>query len=115
MVANALMLQFLAWVSERPRTRADVLEAWRSTCPRLSIWEDATIDGLVCIDNKCVTLTPSGRAVLEQEWSATFSTALGERPPPRDDTDRGTNAGVAITRRRVPERAAGSARRTRAA
>src|SRR5437764_12754419 len=33
-----LTLQFLAWAAERPRTRADVLEAWHS-CPRSSIWE----------------------------------------------------------------------------
>ena len=32
--AHALTLQFLAWVAERPRSYADAMEAWRSTCPR---------------------------------------------------------------------------------
>jgi hypothetical protein len=64
MAASALMVQFLAWVAERPRTRADVMEAWR-TCPRLSLWEDATIDGLVRLENRQVTLTARGRAVLD--------------------------------------------------
>jgi hypothetical protein len=64
MAASALMVQFLAWVAERPRTRADVMEAWR-TCPRLSLWEDATIDGLVRLENRQVTLTARGRAILD--------------------------------------------------
>lgn len=54
--------QFLAWVAERGRTHADVMDAWRSSCPRLSIWEDAVIDGLVRIrpDSTDVELTPAG-------------------------------------------------------
>ena len=45
------MIQFLAWVADRPRTYAQTMEAWRSTCPRLSVWEDAIIEGLVRIEN----------------------------------------------------------------
>ena len=65
--ARALMLQFLGWVAERPRSRSEVMEAWRSTCPRLTIWEDAIIEGLVRIDPKSqtlVVLTEPGRAML---------------------------------------------------
>src|ERR1700750_1498344 len=62
---SALMLQFLAWIAQRPRPRADVLDAWRSTCPRLSIWEDATIAGYVRFENRLVTITPSAGPVLE--------------------------------------------------
>jgi len=68
--AHALTLQFLAWVAERPRTYADAMEAWRSTCPRLSIWEDAILDGLVEFDGagtrneSRVVLTQRGRARL---------------------------------------------------
>jgi hypothetical protein len=65
---GAPTLQLLAWVAERPRTYADVMEAWRSSCPRLSIWEDATTDGLVRLEGgRCVVLTPRGRAILEGE------------------------------------------------
>jgi len=45
--ADALTLQMLEWIASAPRTRAEVLEVWRTSCPRLSIWEDACIDGLV--------------------------------------------------------------------
>jgi hypothetical protein len=43
----SLTLQLLEWVAERPRSRPELMEAWRSTCPRLSIWEDACADGLL--------------------------------------------------------------------
>ena len=65
--ASLIMLQFLAWVADRPRTYPQTMDAWRSTCPHLSVWEDAIIDGLVRIDNdngRAVVLTPRGRKVL---------------------------------------------------
>ena len=64
---RALTLQFLAWVAERPRSYAEAMEAWRTSCPRMSIWEDANLDGLVRLDGAdktMVTLTERGRAVL---------------------------------------------------
>jgi hypothetical protein len=67
--ASLIMLQFLAWVADRPRTYPETMEAWHSTCPRLSVWEDAIIDGLVRLDNggtRAVRLTPRGNAVLEK-------------------------------------------------
>jgi hypothetical protein len=65
---NALTLQFLDWVASGRRTHADVMETWRSSCPRLSIWEDAVLDGLVRYDgaHRMVELTSAGRAALAQ-------------------------------------------------
>jgi len=63
--ASLLTLQFLRWVADRPRTRADVMEAWRS-CPRTSVWEDCVVARLVRFDkDKTVSLTARGRAVLD--------------------------------------------------
>ncbi len=62
--ARALTQQFLAWVSAGERRRADVMDAWQSSCPRLSIWEDALADGLVRFEGSVVTLTDAGRAKL---------------------------------------------------
>ena len=63
--ASLLILQFLSWVADRPRTRTDVMEAWRS-CPRTSVWEDCIVHGLVRFDkDKTVSLTARGRAVLD--------------------------------------------------
>jgi hypothetical protein len=65
---SALTIQFLAWVARGPRTRKDVMDAWRSTCPMNSIWEDAVLEGLVKLDPAGnVTLTPLGRAALDRE------------------------------------------------
>jgi hypothetical protein len=64
---SALTIQFLTWVASRPRTRSDVMDAWRSTCPMNSVWEDAVIEGLVSLDPAGnVALTTLGRAALER-------------------------------------------------
>jgi hypothetical protein len=69
-VADPLMLEFLSWISSRPRTYADAMNAWQSTCPRHTIWEDAITDGLVQLNgaetlhDPEVTLTPRGKAYL---------------------------------------------------
>jgi hypothetical protein len=44
---SPLTLQLLEWISAHPRTYADMMDAWRRTCPRLTIWEDALSAGLV--------------------------------------------------------------------
>jgi hypothetical protein len=71
---GALTLDFLAWVACRPRTYAEAMEAWRTSCPRFPIWEDAIDDGLVRLQPgparrlsaAIVVLTPRGRAVLDR-------------------------------------------------
>jgi hypothetical protein len=65
-----LTLQLLEWVAERPRTYAESIDAWKSNCPRLSVWDDAIIDGLIRTSRSngaepIVELTPAGRASLE--------------------------------------------------
>ncbi len=42
-----LILDLVAWVAERPRPYAEVMDAWRTSCPRLPVWEDAVDRGLV--------------------------------------------------------------------
>jgi len=65
------VLEFLTWVSLRPRTYAEAMESWCSTCPRLSTWEDALADGLIRIESgatmdQCkVALTARGRSLLD--------------------------------------------------
>jgi hypothetical protein len=62
---NLLTLQFLDWIGDTPKPYADVMDGWRSSCPRLSIWEDCVLAGLVQYDgapHKTVSLTPLGQA-----------------------------------------------------
>ena len=71
MARSALTMQLLAWIAARPRSYQDIMEAWRTTCPRLTIWEDAVGDGLVFVESAQsmkdarVLLTESGRALLQ--------------------------------------------------
>lgn len=44
---DALTLQLLRWIGDEPRGYLDTMEAWRTSCPRLTVWEDALEDGLV--------------------------------------------------------------------
>lgn len=44
---DALTLQFLAWLNIQPRTYAEAMEAWRTSCPRLTVWEDSLHAGLI--------------------------------------------------------------------
>ena len=64
-----LTVQFLDWIAESPRTYGEVMDAWRTSCPRLSIWEDAEIAGFVRLGEgrgaeRRVVLTDLGRSVL---------------------------------------------------
>ena len=66
--ASLIMLQFLNWVADRPRTREQAVESWHS-CPHISVWEDAIVDGLVRTENdgrRTIALTPRGASVLER-------------------------------------------------
>lgn len=63
---HALTRQMLEWIAVRPREYPELMEAWRTSCPRLSIWEDACIEGL--IDSQSIagriTLSAAGKAFL---------------------------------------------------
>jgi hypothetical protein len=74
--AMLLTLQFLSWVADEPRSYVEVMDAWRTSCPRLSIWEDASLGGLVRLESGAeartvVALTPLGRALLDGVGIAT--------------------------------------------
>ncbi|TPG58064.1 hypothetical protein EAH89_08845 [Roseomonas nepalensis] len=64
--AAYLLEQFLAWVADRPRGYAETMEAWRTSCPRLPVWEEATAGRLVRLGedragSTVVLLTEAGR------------------------------------------------------
>jgi hypothetical protein len=70
-----LILDLVEWVSKEARPYADVMEAWRTSCPRLTVWEDAIDRGFLVrrrIDGRGVMImvTPSGRRFLAQSGQA---------------------------------------------
>ena len=44
---DSLVLDLLEWMGCEPRPYAEVLEAWRTSCPRLPVWEDANDRGFI--------------------------------------------------------------------
>jgi hypothetical protein len=61
---TAPTMQLLAWIAERPRTYPETIETWKSSCPQLTIWEDALADGLVRIEQGRVLVTAAGSVLL---------------------------------------------------
>jgi len=72
---DALVLDLVEWVARRPRPYDEVLEAWRTSCPRLTIWEDAVDRGYVRRMRRAdgaveVVATPEGCAFLRAHGRA---------------------------------------------
>ncbi len=69
-VVEALILDLLQWLAKGERSYEEVMDAWRTSCPRLPVWEDANDRGLVMRQESngrsMVTITSLGLALLEQ-------------------------------------------------
>lgn len=77
---KALVLDLLEWIGETPRPYAEVMDAWRTSCPRLPIWEDAVDHALVVRTpgngaGPMVEVTETGRAFLRRERSRSSTAA----------------------------------------
>jgi hypothetical protein len=73
--ADALVLDFVEWIAREPRFYSEVIAAWRTSCPRLTIWEDAVDHGYVERETIAgvgliVTVTEQGEKVLRQHGRA---------------------------------------------
>jgi D-3-phosphoglycerate dehydrogenase len=49
---EALVLDLLEWLSARDRSYEETMDAWRTSCPRLPVWEDANDLGLIAIERR---------------------------------------------------------------
>ena len=66
---DALILDLLEWIGPQPKPYAEVLEAWRTSCPRLPVWEEANARGLIDRRHEpgrpaLVAVSPAGLALL---------------------------------------------------
>ena len=69
-----LVCDLIAWVGEG-RPYAEVMDAWKTSCPRLPVWEEATGRGLLaCVRDgsgiEWVHLTPAGKELLRSRQTA---------------------------------------------
>lgn len=67
-----LILDLVEWIEKKPRAYTDVMEAWKTSCPRLTVWEDAVDQGYVRRETAPsaeprVVVTQSGRQLLTQK------------------------------------------------
>jgi hypothetical protein len=73
--ADPLVLDFVEWIAREPRFYAEVVATWKTSCPRLTIWEDAADQGLVTRETVLghgivVTVTEHGEKLLRAHGRA---------------------------------------------
>ena len=67
--ADPLVLDFVEWIAREPRVYSEVVATWRTSCPRLTIWEDAADRGYVARETIAgrgliITVTEDGEKLL---------------------------------------------------
>ena len=67
--ADPLVLDFVEWIAREPRAYAEVISTWKTSCPRLTIWEDAADRGLVARETRpgmglIIAVTEDGEKLL---------------------------------------------------
>ena len=78
---EALILDLLEWLDRSPRPYAEVMDAWRTSCPRLPVWEDANDRGFVerrrgAGSGELVAVSSTGRAHLRAHRSSSSPSVL---------------------------------------
>jgi hypothetical protein len=67
---EALILDLLDWLTVRDRTYEEVMGVWRTSCPRLPVWEEANDRGLIMREEangkSMIRVRSSGLALLGQ-------------------------------------------------
>ena len=88
---DALVLDLLEWIGHGRRPYAEVMRAWRTSCPRLPVWEDAVERGFVEYRRRpgepaTVSVSRRGRLHLNRARRAALATARTDgravSPPP---------------------------------
>ena len=73
---RSLILDLVEWVAIEQRPYDEVMERWRTSCPRLTVWEDALDQGLVARGHRSglgayVRVTAAGKAALKRDGRCT--------------------------------------------
>ena len=71
--ADPLVLDLVEWIAREPRIYSEVIATWRTSCPRLTIWEDALDHGYVSRQ----TVAGAGVVVTVTEQGENFLRAHG--------------------------------------
>jgi hypothetical protein len=71
--ADPLVLDFVEWIAREPRFYSEVVAVWKTSCPRLTIWEDAADQGYVARE----TIAGTGLVVAVTEYGRRLLRAHG--------------------------------------
>lgn len=79
---DSLVLDMLEWLAKEPRTYAQTMDVWRTSCPRLTVWEEAIDRGLVArasnpAGGAYIKVTDRGRKFLQREGRSVAPKAAG--------------------------------------
>src|SRR5215467_16310960 len=87
---DALVLDLLEWLASRDRSYEETMDAWRTSCPRLPVWEEANDRGFVSIDKghgeSAVRVTSTGLEFLNECRPDSVLDGRTPRKPPLDQT-----------------------------
>jgi len=72
---SLLTIQLLSWLAARPRSYAELKDAWRSTCPLTCAWEDALSEGLAALAAGSERSAGGARVVLTRQGWAVLAAA----------------------------------------
>jgi hypothetical protein len=64
---DPLIVDLVEWVARDERSHAELMESWRTSCPRLTVWEDAVEHGYLVRQGGLVAVTPKGRELLNSK------------------------------------------------
>jgi hypothetical protein len=72
---DALVIDLLEWIGPGARPYSEVIDAWRTSCPRLPIWEEANARGYIVREHRTgagalISLSPTGRELLNRRRGA---------------------------------------------
>ena len=89
--ADPLVLDFVEWIAREPRLYSEVIATWRTSCPRLTVWEDAMDRGFAAREHAkgrevMIRLTGVGQDFLREHGRGGAIRSPGERsdtPRPR--------------------------------
>jgi len=83
---DALILDLLEWIGKGSRPYTEVIEAWRTSCPRLPVWEEANERGFIdqhydSLNGRTVSVSALGLERLHCVRTQTTAMAPADQAP----------------------------------
>jgi hypothetical protein len=89
---DALVIDLLEWIGPHKKPYVEVIDAWRTSCPRLPVWEEANARGYIVREHvegsgTLISVSPIGLAILSQHRHAggpflgNSNVSIGRYPP----------------------------------